>query len=311
MARADQPLNRKPMIKKILNYSFQRTGLNLAALTGMALISFTTAHAQVTGFGSTSETVNSSDPSVSNGTFTINAGDCCSGQQAAISGSAVPAASTLTLGGGGSYNYGSGFANTAQAYSSFTSSFTFQQAPITGSALAFAFVLQNDSRGVNALDTDNGGYAGNGAAIENSFQVVFLPGSDSVGFLVNGTSDAVPAFSVTSPTATGINFLDLVSASVSYTGTTLSLTLAGTSDTADPISGLFDPATYTTTDTVDLSTVLNGLAATVGFSSNQNDAGVTFSDFSYVEAPEPSVGSLGLMGALLLGGVYLRKRKLA
>ena len=280
------------MTKKSI-FSGWGAGLKLAAFAAAALLSSSHLQAAITGFGSDVASP-SANGSASNGTFTVNAGGCCQPNYASITDGVLGLASY-------SYTYGSGFANAVQGVGTFTSSFTFQEQPLdSGTQAGFAFVLQNDPRGVNTVDVDNGGYPSPLTPMENSFQIVFLPDSDSVGFLTNGTTGAVPTYDVSSPAATGLNFLDPVAATAVYDGTTLSLTLVGTP------AAITDSATYTTTDTVNIANAVGKSTAYVGFSTDQDDAGtapdpaVTFSNFAYAGVPEPGVLGLGLLGLAVL-----------
>ena len=289
---------------------------SLIPLTILALsLSALSGRADITGFGT--GTAPASGSSSDNGTFTLNAGNCCGTPYAAIS------SDVLTL-GGGNIAWGSAFADTAQTISTpFTSTFTFTQGGTGANDLAFSFALQNDSRGVKALDGDNVGYNGNGSPIENSVQVVFVvntpnasdssyASANSVGFLTNGTTGSVAGFAIP-PADTaqpGLNFELPVTATVSYTGTTLSLSLAGTSIATMAVPAA--PLTYTTSETINLATVLGGSTATVGFSSNQETDGVAISNFTFAGAPEPSALSFVLLGLSALVGVrFIRQRSSA
>ena len=115
----------------------------LAACAAAALIGFSPVRADINGFGTgAGYTINNNAAglaSISNGTLTLTTG--VQSQASSV------------------------FNNTAQNIQNFTSSFTYTDVG-SGGADGFAFVLQNDPRGVSALGDAGGslGYAGGAGA---------------------------------------------------------------------------------------------------------------------------------------------------
>jgi Legume lectin domain len=148
---------------------------------------------------------------------------------------------------------------------SFTTDFTFQQAPgTTPTADGMAFVLQNS--GIAGLGVGGGGLGygsdtpGAGGGIPNSIAIKFDlysnagEGPNSTGLYSNGASPTTPAMDMTS---SGINLhsADVMHAHITYDGTTLSLTLS------DTVTG----ATFSTSWPINISTTIGSNTAYAGF----------------------------------------------
>jgi hypothetical protein len=281
----------------------------VVAATALACtLSFSSAKADITGFGSDNISLNSYPGANPGGgttltgttspSWTINSINCCSGNAVSIDAST----STLTLGGGDNYNGGSAFANTQQSTADgWTASFTFDQAiGVSPNQLTWAFVVQNDPRGAQALDyLFSGDVPANGSPITPSAEVVFANGGSdlNVGFL-NNTGTGTPAYNATT-FDTSLTFTGgAITADLSYSGTTLTLNLIQGSNT------------YTTSETVDIPTLV-GTSSYVGFDANRMDQGVTINNFSFTAAsvPEPSTMASAALGLMVLLSIMRLRRQ--
>lgn len=207
----------------------------------------------------------------------------------------------------------SAFYNTQQAIGHFSANFTYQNVT-GGGADGITFTVQNAPAGVNALGGDgyNLGYGGdpgtaNDTPITSSvaYGIELWPNTanSTGGFGQDGAIDAngstAPAFTSTSP-VTANSTTDPIDFAISYNGTTLSVNMS------DSVTG----SSYSTSETVDIPTIVGSNLAYVGFTGGTGGASANqqISNFSYTTAvPEPA--TLGLFG---IGGVIgiltLKKR---
>lgn len=311
-------VNTKKARVRMTTHAGKILGKKLATFVGAATISLiglsSTGHAQtITGFGSANATPNATYPnsgfSVNNGAWTVTNGGCCNGAagMVAIQGTG----STLRLGFGG-YDTGTAYYNTQVNVSQgFTASFTFN-APASGAGFGgFAFVIQNDARGLTAVGKNNGamGWGATGDAsggvtqVQNSFAVGFgLSGGieDQIGFSKTTTGDVANPMSQFS-IASGLD-LDSganINAVITYDqpAGSLLLTLNGGSAITLAASG-FNPTAF-----------LGGNNGYIGFSTGSAGGAnpSTITNFNLTTIPEPSTYALvlGSLGALAL----LRRRR--
>jgi hypothetical protein len=160
---------------------------------------------------------------------------------------------------GGASENRSAFWTTPVNVQTFTTDFTFQQAPGTNpTGDGFAFVLQNSS--IAALGIGGGGLGygpdtpGAVGGIPNSIAIKFDlysnagEGTNSTGLYTNGASPTTPAVDLTS-SGVSLHSADVMRAHISYDGATLSLTLS------DTVTG----ASFTNTWPINIATTI-GLA---------------------------------------------------
>jgi hypothetical protein len=210
----------------------------------------------------------------------------------------------------------SAFYDTQQAIGHFSAAFTYQN--VTGNgADGFTFVVQSAPAGANALGGDgyNLGYGGDAGTANNSNPITSSvaygielwpnPAGSTGGFgqdgAINANGSTAAAFTSTSPV--NAELTDKINFSVTYNGTTLSVNMA------DPTTG----ASYSTSETVDIPTVVGSSLAYVGFTGGTGGAATEqqISNFSYTTAvPEPAP-----LGALVIGGaislLMLKRRRTA
>ncbi len=166
----------------------------------------------------------------------------------------------------------SAFWTTPVNVQTFTNDFTFQlTAP---NADGFTFTIQN--AGITALGPSGGGLGygpdtvGGTAGIAKSIAVKFDlydnngEGTNSTGLYTNGVSPTVPATTL----GGGVNLHsgDILHAHMTYDGTTLTLTIADTTNAAD---------TFTTSWPINISSTIGGSNAFVGFTAGTGGATAT------------------------------------
>ena len=149
---------------------------------------------------------------------------------------------------GGTGEAGSVFTNHQVGVSNFTTSFTFQQYDGTSpEADGFAFVIQGNSPTVLGPTGGGLGYGpdtpGGGGGLPNSIAVKFDlfsnqgEGTNSTGLYIDGASPTVPAVPI--PTSdVDLHSGDVMDATLSYDGTTLTETIKDTvtgGDVHDPV----------------------------------------------------------------------------
>ena len=175
-------------------------------------------------------------------------------------------ANVLELTDGSTGEARSAFYTTAQPIDSWTASFTYQATEPGGIAVAdgVTFVLQN--QGLNALGPTGGDLAyatiTPSVAIKLDLYNNSGEGTDSTGIYING---AVPTQPSVDLTGTGITLGsgDPIDVSLTYVGNQLTETL--TDNTTTP------PATFSTSYTEDLASVLGSGTAYVGFTGSTGD----------------------------------------
>jgi hypothetical protein len=202
--------------------------------------------------------------------------------------------------------------NTAQPIGSFVAQFTFQNSDsVFGAGDGFAFVLQNDPRGLTAI---GGGGAGLGYGLQNDNQppsgppLAAVTNSAAVEFyLRNGlgateydTNGGADFGSATSASPVDLVDGDPILVTLTYNGSQLTETLTDELVPAD---------TYTNTFAADLPAAVGGATALVGFTGGTGGgySTQTISNFTFAPVPEPT--SLGLLSACALGLLRRRTRR--
>jgi hypothetical protein len=220
-----------------------------------------------------------SNSSVASGTYTISAPTTISfgsgfTSSAGFQFNGGPALSgtRLRVTDGGGYEGRSIFWTTPLNVQSFTTDFTFQQAPGSNpTGDGFAFVLQNTSTtavgplgGGLAYGPDApGGTAGIGKSIAIKFDLYDNAGEgpNSTGLYTNGASPTTPGIDLTS---SGINLHsgNIMRAHVTYDGTTLVLTIS------DTVTG----AEFTNSWAINIPTTIGSNTAYAGFTGGTGGA---------------------------------------
>jgi hypothetical protein len=204
-------------------------------------------------------------------------------------------ASSLTLTDGGLFEARSAFYNTAQTITSFTAAFTYQATMPGGLGLAdgATFMLQN--QGTTALGGSGGalGMSGITPSAEVEFNV-YAGHTIGTAFETNGANSTIymPTGSVNLASGDPIRVL------LAYNGSVLTETL----------TDLTTAASFTTSYTVNLASVLGGTTALVGFTGGTG-AGSSLqviSNFFFV--PEPSSLVLAGTGLAAVTALGLRRR---
>jgi hypothetical protein len=208
--------------------------------------------------------------------------------------------STLTLTTAASNEASSAFFNVRQSVGPFVATFTYQA---TGSFDGFAFVLENDSRGLNAL---GGGGGDLGYATDGSHPATPISPSAAVLFRIQGTTGFGTGGDATNSTQNAASLLDSgdpINVRLSYSGTTLTETLT---DSLHPSNT--DTFSYTT----NLAADVGGSSAYIGFTGGTGGGNAlqTITNFDFT-TPEPSsvvaLCGLGAMGLFVL----VRRRRQA
>ena len=219
---------------------------------------------------------------------------------------------TAKLTDGGILEARSIFYGTRQSITAFDVSFVYQEnATVIAAGGGFAFVIQGDSRGTQAVGQSGTmlGYGGGGlgaAAVSPSASVqvnlVNIAGltASNTGF---GTNGALTTNLNAVPGSTNLGGGDSIRVVLHYNGSTLTETLT------DTITGVSSP-TYTY-NAGNLSALLGSSTAYVGFTGGTGllSATQTVSDFSFVAVPEyPGWGTLFGGGFLALSSYRLYRR---
>ena len=251
------------------NYFARIASCRSSLLTGLLIVGavVATTRADITGFN--------------NGVgFTLNGGPTISGGTATLTDNNVFEARSL-------------YYDTPQSITGgFQASFIYQATGGNDFALAdgTTFVLQN--QGLTALGGSGSGlgYSGIAPSASVQFDLFFNSGT---GFNTNGNTG-----NYTSTSPVNLNSMDPIGVLLSYNGTTHVLT--------ENLTDLSTSATYSTSYTSDLASVLGGGTALVGFTGGTG-AGTstqTVSDFLFVNSvPEP--GNLTLWaGSGLMMAAY-------
>jgi hypothetical protein len=211
-------------------------------------------------------------------------------------------ATTLTITDGGFFELRSAYNNTPQSITQFNASFTYQATSPGGIGLAdgTTFILQNQGLNALGLGNDGSGLGVNGISPSAEVELnVYAGHTIGTNFEINGANSQ--NYMSTSPVdlASG----DPILVNLSYNGTTLTERLTDT----------VTSATFSTSYSVNLASVLGGSTALVGFtgSTGAGTSVQTVSNFSYLTAvPEPA--SLVLMGiGVSAMTVWQRRRRTA
>src|SRR5204863_258344 len=146
---------------------------------------------------------------------------------------------------------------------SFATDFTFQITPGTNpTAEGFTFAIQGNNSTAVGLSGGGLGYGAGTGGIPNSVAVKFDlydnngEGTDSTGLYTNGASPTIPAVDMTS---SGVNLHsgDAFHVHITYDGSTLVMTITDTTTNA----------TFATSWTVDIPTLVGDHVAYVGFTA--------------------------------------------
>ena len=221
--------------------------------------------------GYTNSAVGSAAYTISTGSPSINFGSgftSTSGLQ--LNGSSIwnSAASRLRLTDSNSAGYetGSAFFTTPVNIQSFTNNFSFQLT--SANADGFTFTIQSSGDTVLGPAGAGLGYGYSGStAFPNSVAVKFDlynnsgEGNDSTGMYTDGATPTVPAVDMTS---SGVNLHsgDVMNVTMTYNGTTLAWTIT------DATTG----ATFSTSATVNIPSLVGGSTAYVGFTGGTGGA---------------------------------------
>lgn len=202
---------------------------------------------------------------------------------------------TLTDGGGNEHR--SIYSNTKQSITQFTSQFTYQAQPGSGLADGATFILQNV--GLNALSTNNGGSGLGMNGLSPSAEVefnVFNGHTVGTNFETNGANSG--NYIDTSPV--NLDSSDPIRVNLSYNGTTLT----------EKLTDLTTHSKFSTSYTTDLSSVLGGNTAFVGFTAATGGATSTqtISNFRFTSSV-PESGGLITLTMLGMGGASLLLRR--
>jgi hypothetical protein len=213
------------------------------------------------GQTSTSNVVSANLTTTAEGVVIDHSGGFASHNDIATNGGATFVGTSLRLTDGGGSEARSAFEKAPVATGAFTTTFTLQDTPVSGSADSASFVIQNDPRGLTALG--GGGGAGGYGGITNSIAIKFDlythgTHNPSTGLFVNGQApDQFPAQDV-AITGLSLGSGHPILVTLTYDGsTTLVETLR------DTVTGATFSHTYTNSTT--LAQVIGGPQAYVGF----------------------------------------------
>jgi hypothetical protein len=205
--------------------------------------------------------------------------------------------STLTLTDGGLSEARSAFFNTAQSIGQFSAEFLYQATQPGGEGLADGATFTLQTQGLTALGSSGNGLGVSG--ITPSAEVEFNVFSNytiGTNFATNGATT-----NYISTGAVNVASGDPIQVLLSYNGSVLSETL----------TDLTTSASFSTSYTTDLASILGSGTALVGFTGGTG-AGTSvqvISNFSFLSVPEPSsLVLLGVAGAAL-GTFELGRRR--
>ncbi len=193
-------------------------------------------------------------------------------------GSATIVNSRARLTDGGVNEAGTVFSANPQSIANFTTTFTFQETSAT--ANGFCFVMQNVANTAVGSSGSDQGYGGinNSAAVKFDIYNDANEGSDSTGLFTNGASPTVPAIDLTNSGIT-LSSGDVISATLSYDGTTLTETIT------DTVTG----ATVTESYTVNLVSTIGSGTAYVGFSGGTGSGTAIQDILTWSYSPLPTM----------------------
>lgn len=176
----------------------------------------------------------------------------------------------------------SAFWTTPVNVQSFTNDFTFQLT--TPTADGFTFAIQNT--GITALGPAGGGLgygpdnSGGAAGIGKSVAVKFDlysnagEGTNSTGIYTNGASPTLPATAIAGNVS--LHSGDILKAHITYDGTTLTLTITDTTNTAE---------TFTTSWPINIPATVGGNTAFVGFTAGTGGSTATQEILTWTYSP--------------------------
>jgi hypothetical protein len=150
---------------------------------------------------------------------------------------------------------------------SFTTQFNFQITP-AGPNIADGFTFTIQNAGAKAVGANGGslGYQGIGSSVAIKFDLYSNSGegADSTGFYTNGAAPTVPALNMT---ASGVNLHsgDVLNASITYDGTTLTLILKDT----------VTNASFTASTAINIPATVGNSTAYVGFTAGTGGQAAT------------------------------------
>jgi hypothetical protein len=237
-----------------------------------------TVHANIPGFGNGSGWTLNNNGAV---TPTINSG-------------------VLTLTDNQSGEAASAFFNTAQNITGFTADFTYQ-ASGNRQADGVTFVMENDSRGTNALGgAGHGlgyGIGDGGTAIGNSVAFALDIFQGVIGFATNGSDP--PSSNPRSTSPLSLSSGDPIQVHLVYDGSILSETL----------TDLTTFGQFSSTNSVNISSFVGNETALVGFTgaTGAETSTQTIQNFTFTAVPEPGAWIMLAIGSALL--IHRRQRK--
>jgi hypothetical protein len=231
-----------------------------------------------------------------------------------LNGSAVVSDEVLTLTDNNPAEAGSAFYNTqVPVTAAFTTTFTYT-AGGSKQADGVAFVLQNDSRGVNAVG-GNGGALGYGYAAASTIHGVPITSSAAVEFNIYSAYTMGTRYATDGATSEGGGYtstlpVDLASGDLIL----VNLNYDGSQYLTETLTDLTTNNKWNTTYTVgSLVATTGGTSAYVGFTAGTGSAVSTQTienfTFSSSAVPEPSSFALLATGAVALVGYGWRKRR--
>jgi Bacterial lectin/PEP-CTERM motif len=194
----------------------------------------------------------------------------------------------------------SAFFNTPQNITAFTADFTYQ-ASGNRQADGVTFVMQNDSRGLNALGgAGHGlgyGVGDGGTAIGNSVAFALDIFQGVIGLATNGSDPPTSNPRSTSPITLGSG--DPIQVHLVYNGSILSETL----------KDLTTLGQFSSTDSVNIPSFVGNGTALVGFTGATGDdtSTQTLQDFTFTAVPEPDTWLMLAIGSAIL----IRRRRSA
>lgn len=258
-------------MNRLIQRAAARRRIELSVLAGLSMAAASPAWADIAGF--TQAGVGPND-------FTLNAN-----AQALAQGVPNISGGVLNLTTNNQSEASSAFFNTPQAINNWTATYTYTKGVGTANpADGFAFVLQNDPRGVSALGDGGGalGYSGGGAIVNSSAALYDIYNGGAANQTRLGNAQQGTAFTWQSSTAP----VDLrsgvpVQVNIAYNSGVVTQTLTQGANS------------FTSSFFRNLPAVVNGSTAIVGFTGGTGgeSAAQSLSNFTFTvgNAPPPSV----------------------
>jgi Legume lectin domain/Chitobiase/beta-hexosaminidase C-terminal domain len=288
------------------------TAVNVAATETLSAIAVATGFSQ-SAVGTAAYTITTSGSSM-----VINDGSGFNANGLAMNGSAALNGTRLRLTPATTSLAGSGWFTTPVNIQTFTTDFTFQLANPTGSATGNGITFTIQNAGTTAVGPSGGGLgygpdnpanpsASSNTPIGKSVAVKFDlinnagEGNNSTGIYTNGASPTIPATTVTGGVV--LNNGDIFHAHITYDGTTLTMTVTDTTNTAN---------TFTTSWPINIPSTVGGNTAYVGFTggtgnsvANQDIITWTFSNSGTTTPPQtPIVYATTSLAAVTSGPTF-------